>query len=121
MSKIKSFTDLEVWKKAHQLVLEIYKTVSQFPKEEIYGLSSQIKRSSVSIPSNIAEGFVRKGKKEKIQFYYIALGSVTELKSQLLIAKDLKFVQKKAFQKLANLTIEVSKLIVSLIKSTNNR
>jgi four helix bundle protein len=97
--------------------LKVYKIVSNFPKEEIYGLSSQLKRAVISVSSNLAEGFSRKTDKDKIQFYYIALGSLTEVQNLILIAYDLKFIDKKVFNDLANSTIEISKLINSLIKS----
>jgi len=116
-NKIKSFTDLIAWQKAHQLVLKVYRIVSNFPKEEIYSLSSQLKRAVISVSSNLAEGFSRKTDKDKIQFYYIALGSLTEVQNLILIAYDLKFIDKKVFNDLANSTIEISKLINSLIKS----
>lgn len=77
--KIQSFTDLIAWQKTHQFIIDLYKVFGTFPKEEIYGLTSQMKRAVISISSNIAEGFSRKSAKEKIQFYYIALGSLTEL------------------------------------------
>ena len=89
---IKSFTDLIVWQKGHVLVLEIYKITSFFPKEELYGLTSQIKRAIISVTSNIAEGFVRHSKKEKVQFYYVSLGSITEVQNHLIIARDLHFI-----------------------------
>jgi len=89
---IKSFTDLIVWQKGHALVLEIYKITSFFPKEELYGLTSQIKRAIISVTSNIAEGFVRHSKKEKVQFYYVSLGSITEVQNHLIIARDLHFI-----------------------------
>jgi len=116
-NKIKSFTDLIAWQKAHQLVLKIYKVVSNFPKEEIYGLSSQLKRAIISVSSNLAEGFSRKTNNDKIQFYHIALGSLTETQNLIFIAYDLKFIDRKVFNDLANNTIEISKLINSLIKS----
>ena len=89
---IKTFTDLIVWQKGHALVLEIYKITSFFPKEELYGLTSQIKRAIISVTSNIAEGFVRHSKKEKVQFYYVSLGSITEVQNHLIIARDLHFI-----------------------------
>ena len=89
---IKSFTDLIVWQKGHFLVLEIYKYASDFPKDELFGLTSQIKRAIISVTSNIAEGFKRHSKKEKIQFYYVALGSITEVQNHLIIARDLHFI-----------------------------
>jgi len=88
-TKIHSFTDLISWQKAHMLVVEIYKELKIFPKEEQYGLTSQTKRAVVSISSNIAEGFSRRTNKDKIQFHYIALGSLTELQNELLITRDL--------------------------------
>lgn len=115
--KAKSFTDLIVWKKGHELLLEIYKITTRFPREELYNLTSQMRRAAVSITSNIAEGFVRQTLKEKAQFYYISMGSVTELQNQLLIAKDLQFMEKNDFQRLAHMTVEISKIITSLIKS----
>ena len=113
---IKSFTNLIVWQKSHALIIGLYSKLQLFPKEEIYGLTSQMKRCSVSVSSNIAEGFVRKSKREKVNFYYIALGSITELQNQLLIARDLKFITNEVFKKLANDTIEISKMLNTLIK-----
>lgn len=116
--KVKSFTDLIAWQKGHQLVLNIYKCTALFPIEEKYGLIDQMRRCSVSITSNIAEGFSRRSKKEKTQFFYMALGSVTELQNQLLIAKDIKYFSKDVFQNLAKQSIEVGKLVNGLIKSS---
>ena len=90
--KIKSFTDLETWKEGHKLVLIIYKIAKSFPDEERFSLTNQLQRAMVSVTSNIAEGFSRNGKKEKVQFYYMALGSLTEVQNQLLIAKDLSYI-----------------------------
>jgi four helix bundle protein len=117
MEKIKSFTDLIAWKKGHQLVIAIYRITNEFPKKEIFALTSQMCRCVVSITSNISEGFSRKGIKEKIQFYYMSLGSVTELQNQLLIARDIGYLPKEEFDNLAKQTIEVSKLLNGLIKS----
>ena len=116
--KIKSFTDLIAWKEAHNVVLAIYKITKEFPRDEMFGLVSQMRRCSVSISSNIAEGFSRKSKNEKTQFYHIALGSITELQNQLLIARDLNYLDKEIFLKIAELTVRVSKLINGLIKSS---
>ena len=79
MHKIQSFTDLDTWEKGHQLVISIYKKTQLFPREEMFGLTSQMKRCSVSVTSNIAEGFSRQSYKDKIRFYYISKGSLTEL------------------------------------------
>lgn len=115
--KIKSFTDLITWQKAHQLVLDIYRMTISLPSTETYGLISQIKRSAVSISSNIAEGFSRKTNRDKTQFYYVALGSLTELQNLLLISRDLKYISNSIFSDLTNKTVEVSRLINSLIKA----
>jgi four helix bundle protein len=90
------------------------------PKNEQYGLADQMRRCAVSITSNIAEGFSRRTSKDKIQFYYIALGSVTELQNQLIIARDLKYISIDSFKELADQTIIVSKLINGLIKSLSS-
>lgn len=118
--KIKSFTDLNAWKHGHKLVLEIYLITKKFPREEVFGLTSQIRRCSVSITSNIAEGFSRKSYKEKLNFYSIALGSTTELQNQILIAKDVGYITKEKFDKIAELSITVHKIINGLIKYSKN-
>lgn len=91
-SKISDFTDLIVWQEAHKLVVTIYLHTHKFPQSEAFGISSQMQRCAVSITSNIAEGFARKSKKEKLQFYYISLSSLSELRNQLIICKDLKYL-----------------------------
>jgi len=121
MEKIKSFTDLIAWKKGHQLVIAIYKITNGFPKKEIFSLTNQMCRCVVSVTSNIAEGFSRKGEKEKIQFYHMSLGSLTELKNQLLIARDVGYLPNNEFIGLAEQTVEVSKLINGLIRSLKSR
>jgi len=115
--KISSFTDLVTWQKAHAFIVRIYQILKDFPAHEQYGLSSQMRRSAVSITSNIAEGFSRSGKKEKIQFYAIAKGSLTELQNQLLLARDVEYINHRTFSELAIQSAEVSKLIVGLQKS----
>ena len=95
--KITNFKQLNSWQQSHFLVLTIYKISSTFPKQEQFGLTNQIRRAAVSITSNIAEGFSRQSFKEKIQFYAIAQGSVTELQNQLLIARDVGFITKDDF------------------------
>lgn len=89
---IKTFTDLNAWKESHKLVLMIYKNLKNYPKEENYALCDQMRRASISITSNIAEGFGRHTIKEKIQFYYQAHGSLTEIKNQLITSKDLNYL-----------------------------
>jgi four helix bundle protein len=99
---IRDFKDLYAWKEGHALVLMIYKMVALLPKLEIYGLSDQMRRASVSITSNIAEGFGRQTYKEKIQFYYQAQGSLIELKNQLMIAKDVGYITNEVYKNIEN-------------------
>ena len=117
-NKIKVFNDLTAWKRGHELVLLIYRLTSEFPKTETYSLTDQMRRSAMSITNNIAEGFPRKSKKEKNQFYYISLGSVSELQNQLFIAKDLKYVTKSDYKVCFNTSVMVHKLINGLLKSS---
>ena len=117
-TKIKSFKDLIAWQKGHSLVLMIYEITKYFPKEEKFGLVSQMRRCVVSITSNIAEGFSRKTYKDKSQFYSIALGSVTELQNQIQIAYDVGFISIETFNKLDTLSIEVHKIINGLLISS---
>lgn len=119
-SKIKSFVDLDAWKEGHSLVKRIYEDTRNFPKEEIFGLVSQMRRCAVSITSNIAEGFSRQSYKEKVQFYSMALGSTTELQNQLLVAKDVGFLSGEEFDKLINQAVKVHKIVNGLIKSSKS-
>ena len=114
-SKVKYYRDLQVWQKGIELVKEIYLLTKQFPKEEIYGLSSQIRRASVSIPSNIAEGQARKHTAEFRQFLYIALGSLGEVDTQLEVAIQLSYLSQNDIPKAANLVLELRKMLYSLI------
>lgn len=114
---IKSFNDLATWKEAHKLVLAIYKATKQFPQDERFGLIIQLRRAVVSVSSNIAEGFSRNTNKEKVQFYYMALGSLTEVQNQLIISKDLSYMSKSRFDELMKQVIVVNKLINGMIKS----
>lgn len=116
--KIKSFTDLNAWKEAHLLAVELYKATKSFPKEERYSLTDQMRRAAVSITSNIAEGFGRQTYKEKIQFYYQAQGSLTELKNQLLLARDIDYLDKEAFVRLAINANTAHKLLIGLIRKS---
>lgn len=100
------------------MVLLVYSFTKSFPKEEIFGLTSQMRRCVVSITSNIAEGFSRQSFKEKVQFYYIAQGSVTELQNQLLIVRDIGLLSNENFQNVANQSVKVHKIINGLIKSS---
>lgn len=114
--KIVSFTDLEAWREGHKLVLMIYETTKVFPKEEMFGLVSQIRRAAVSITSNIAEGFSRRSYKDKIHFYAMAQGSCTELQNQLVIARDVGYLTREKFDMMAQQSVTVHKIITGLIK-----
>jgi len=100
--------------------LSVYKATKSFPKEEMFCLTSQIRRAVISISSNIAEGFSRNSVKDKCKFYTIALGSLTELQNQLLIGRDLKYLAENDFQNVAQQTVRVSKLISGLKKIKNS-
>jgi four helix bundle protein len=113
---MKTHKDLEVWKKSLAFVTAVYKNTHSFPAEERYGLTSQVKRSAVSIPSNIAEGAARNSKKEWIEFLYIALGSASELETQLLIALNLGFITSEENNTLQSELETISKMIYGLIK-----
>jgi len=117
--KIKSYKDLNIWKRSIEVVEDIYKMTKNFPKEEIYGLTSQLRRSAVSIPSNIAEGFARFHNKEYKQFLFISLGSCAELSTQIIISLQLKYLESKEADQLLNEIDEISKMTMSLIKKLN--
>lgn len=93
MAGVKSFRDLIVWQEAHQLTLMIYKSTEEFPKQEVYGLTSQMRRSAVSVPANIVEGFKRNGWNEKVRFYNIAEASLEELKYFVILSTDLGYIE----------------------------
>jgi four helix bundle protein len=116
--KIEKFQDLNVWKEGHQLVIQIYKASRTFPKEEIFGLTSQIRRAVVSITSNIAEGFGRQSYKDKHNFYQMAFGSIIEVRNQLLISKDVGYISASDFQNLDNQAVKVEKICRGLIKKS---
>jgi len=117
--KIKSFRDLDVWKKGIEIVKDVYKTVDGFPKQEFYGLSNQMQRCSVSIPSNIAEGFNRFHNKEYKQFLYVALGSCAELETQIEIAVELKYINEQRKIYLLEKLDHESRMLRNLIKKLN--
>ena len=112
---INSYKDLIVWQKSFQLVKKIYKVTEKFPHSEIYGLTSQMRRASISMPSNIAEGFVRKHTKEFSQFISIAFGSGAELETQLLLVKELGYITEEKFKELDPLLLEIMKVLNSLL------
>jgi four helix bundle protein len=114
---IKTFQELIVWQKSHHLTLEIYKIVGNFPKFEEYGLANQMRRSSSSIPSNVAEGFKRRTNKDSRNFYNIASASLEELKYQVILSRDLGYISIGVFNKLFKMSEEVGKLLAGWSKS----
>ncbi len=111
--KTYTFEDLLLWQKAHQFVLDVYKVTEQFPKEELYGLTSQIKRASVSIPANIAEGCGRRGDKDKLRFYNISRASLLEVKYFLILIHDLQYADTTRLKVQLN---EIEKMFYSYTK-----
>ncbi|MCK4948124.1 MAG: four helix bundle protein [Candidatus Aureabacteria bacterium] len=113
---MKTYRDLNVWQKSMEVVKEIYKATESFPRQESYGLSNQMRRAAISIPSNIAEGFRRYHNKEYRQFLYIALGSCAELETQLTIGKDLKYIAETLEKKLLDDLEYICRMTTNLIK-----
>jgi len=118
--KVLSFTDLVVWQEGHKLILLVYQLTKDFPKDELLSLTNQMKRASVSITSNIAEGFGRHGYKEKLQFYYLAHGSLTELNNQMIIAKDIGYLNQKNYLILSNQLETTHRLLLGFISKTKS-
>ena len=114
---LKSYKELDVWKKAYQFCLDIYRVTKLFPDEERYGLISQMRRAAVSIPCNIAEGYGRKTKKEYIQFLYVAYGSACELETQTMLVKDLGYINSEVLIFLQQNFRDVERMLKALIKS----
>lgn len=108
-------------KKSHELALSVYKTTQSFPKEEVYGLTSQIRRSAVSIPSNIVEGKARKSKNEYERFLLISRGSLEELSYQMFLSRDLGYIRDKEYNEFLKLSIEVGKLLNGVINALKNK
>ncbi len=118
---LKNYKDLKVWQKSYELCLEIYRITAKFPKEERYGLTSQIRRSVVSIPSNIEEGYGRKTTLDYIRMLYISYGSVCELETQILLAGDLDLIEKGELGTLQKDIAEIERMLKALIKSLENK
>ena len=118
---VQSYRDLVAWNKAMELVTEIYRVTHTFPKEELFGLISQLRRAAVSIPSNIAEGKGRLSKGEFWQFLGIARGSLTELETQILIAQNLSYLDKSEVKRLLTMVEEVGKVLNGLISAVKNQ
>jgi len=117
VAKIKSYRELAAWIKAMELVTNIYRATQAFPKEEVFGLTSQMRRSAVSIPSNIAEGQGRLGRKEFIYFLGNARGSLMELETQIIIANNLNYIDKSVMDDLLERTSEVGRILNGLLSS----
>lgn len=113
---MKDFRSLQVWEKSHHLTVEVYKTTANFPASDLYGLTSQIRRASSSVPANIAEGCGRDSGAELTRFLHIAMGSSSELEYHLLLANDLELLEDCNYQHLAGCTTEVKRMLASLIK-----
>jgi four helix bundle protein len=118
---LKNFKELNVWQKAYNLCLMIYKITKAFPKEEVYGLVSQLRRVSVSIPSNIAEGYGRNTTADYIRFLYIAYGSICELDTQVQLSGDLGFIDKDALMNIVDAVAEVERMLKGLISSLEKK
>lgn len=113
----RSFEDIDIWKKAHRFVLDVYKFTGRFPKTEIFALTSQFRRASISIPANFAEGFVKAGKADKVRFYNISQGSLEECRYYLILARDLGYGDTKDLE---NRLEEISKMLGSYIAKIRN-
>ncbi len=114
-----TFGKLIVWQKGILLSKKIYQITKTFPREELYGLTDQLKRSSVSIPSNIAEGYGRNSRADYKRFLSIALGSVYELQTQLIISKELNFLNEKIYNEIISLSKEIDRMLYAMIKKLN--
>ncbi len=118
---MRDFRELVVWQKSHVLTLEIYKVSQNFPRDELYGLTSQIRRSASSIPTNIAEGCGRSSDNESHRFLIIALGSISELEYQLILAHDLGYLSPEQYKSLQDKTNEVKKITITFIRKLKPR
>jgi len=118
---LKSYKDLQVWQKAYALCLEIYGITKIFPSDEKYGLTSQLRRAAVSVPSNIAEGYGRKTTPDYTRALYIAYGSICEVETQLLLAKDLAYIEQKDIRKIEGDIREVERMLKALIKALEEK
>ncbi|MCX7940991.1 MAG: four helix bundle protein [Endomicrobia bacterium] len=118
---IKSFKDLNVWQKAHRLVLDIYQLTNKFPKEEKFGLVSQIRRAAVSVVANIAEGFRKRSNKEKVNFYTYSQSSLDEVEYYIILCRDLNFITEDEKQKIDKEIQEIASMLGGLIKIIKNK
>jgi four helix bundle protein len=114
---MRDFSELSIWQKSHLLTLQVYSVTQAFPKDELFGLTSQMRRSSSSIPTNIAEGCGRNSNPELKRFLVISTGSCSELQYQLILSKDLKYIDEHLYKELVDKVIEIRKMIYSFIQS----
>ncbi len=112
---MRDFRQIQVWDKAHRLALETYKATAAFPREELYGITSQLRRASASIPANIAEGFDREGNGELAKFLQIGMGSAYEVEYHAILAKDLGFISEDSYDLLSARIIEVKRMLAALL------
>ncbi|MBU6231110.1 four helix bundle protein [Patescibacteria group bacterium] len=120
MGGIVKFTDLQAWQVSHRLVMGVYDLTRKFPKEELFGLAGQMRRSAVSITSNIAEGFGRRTYKDKAHFYYQARGSMSELENQLILSRDISYISEKDYNEASDRISSAHRLLQGLITKTNS-
>ena len=118
-TKIRTFHDLKVWQESRKLVTAIYKITKSFPKDEQFGITNQLRKASVSIASNIAEGFGRKSIKDKVHFYTMSCGSLNEVLNQLFISKDLSYLKEKDWRDLEERIILIGKMLNGLVKKSS--
>ncbi|MCH2450914.1 MAG: four helix bundle protein [Gracilimonas sp.] len=117
---MRDFRKLSVWQKSHELTLAVYKSTTSFPKEELYGLTSQMRRCSSSVPSNIAEGCGRNTQSQLAHFLNIAMGSASELEYQLILSKDLRFISHQIFKEQTSQVTEIKRMLTSLHQKVTN-
>jgi len=120
MEKTKSFKDIEAWKKAHQFVLDTYKFTEAFPKNEIFGLTSQFRRAAISIAANIAEGYKKKTNADKLRYYNISQGSLEECRYYIILSNDLKYLESAFYEKLEDDIEFCSKLLNNYCRAISN-
>jgi four helix bundle protein len=118
---MQDFRNLEVWRKSHELTVRVYASTRSFPREEVYGLTSQLRRAAASVPTNIAEGCGRSSVGDYTRFLQIAMGSASELEYHLLLARDLAFLESTTHKELDARTVEVKRMLASMIASLNQK
>jgi four helix bundle protein len=118
---LQDFRNLKVWEKSHQLTLSVYKITATFPKEEMYGITNQLRRSTASIPTNIAEGCGRTGDNEFARFLTIAIGSASESEYLFILTHELGYVNQTDFDTLMKNLIELKQMLISLLKKVKNK